>query len=77
MNNYITADQAAAKWGISIRRVQVLCGEGRVPGAAKHGNVWFIPETATKPLPLKSGKKEEKNLVNNSFCTNNFRLYYK
>ncbi|MDD4494895.1 MAG: helix-turn-helix domain-containing protein [Eubacteriales bacterium] len=62
MNNYITADQAAAKWGISIRRVQVLCGEGRVPGAAKHGNVWFIPETATKPLPLKSGKKEEKNL---------------
>ncbi len=51
MNNYITADQAATIWGISIRRVQVLCGEGRVPGAAKHGNVWFIPETTTKPLP--------------------------
>ncbi|MDD3152329.1 MAG: helix-turn-helix domain-containing protein [Bacteroidales bacterium] len=62
MNNYITTDQAAIKWGISVRRVQVLCNEGRVPGAEKQGNVWFIPESIEKPVTKKSGKKINKDL---------------
>lgn len=31
---YITASQASKKWGISQRRVQILCAEGRIPGVA-------------------------------------------
>lgn len=62
MNSFITAEQAANKWGLSTRRVQVLCSESRIPGATKHGNVWFIPEDAVKPGAVKPGHKNEKDL---------------
>jgi DNA (cytosine-5)-methyltransferase 1 len=63
MKGYITAETAADKWGITIRRVQILCNEGRVCGAEKHGGVWFIPESLEKPLPIKSGVKQKKDLT--------------
>lgn len=59
MLDYITAEIAAKKWGISKRRVQVLCLEGRVEGAVKHGRVWAIPINAIKPEALRPGKKGE------------------
>lgn len=46
---YITAREAAKKWGITQRRVQVLCSEGRIEGIFKLGENWAIPENATKP----------------------------
>lgn len=46
---YITAQEAADKWGISRRRVQVLCADGRIEGAIKMANLWLIPEEAEKP----------------------------
>lgn len=57
MLDYITVVVAAEKWGISKRRVQLLCAESRVSGAIKHGGVWAIPKDANKPKALKSGKK--------------------
>ena len=30
---YLSITQTAERWGISTRRIQILCGEGRVPGA--------------------------------------------
>lgn len=57
MLDYITAEEAAEKWGISRRRVQILCSEGRVEGAIKHGGVWAIPKDAQKPRVIKPGKK--------------------
>lgn len=57
MQGYITADVVAKNWGISKRRVQVLCSEGRVEGAVKHGGVWAIPINAIKPEALRPGKK--------------------
>lgn len=59
MLDYVTAETAAENWGISKRRVQILCAEGRVAGAIKHGGVWAIPANATKPEALKPGKKGE------------------
>lgn len=59
MLDYITAEKAAEKWGVSVRRVQLLCAQGRVEGAVKHGGVWAIPRNAKKPNPLKPGKKGE------------------
>lgn len=47
--DYWTTAEMAAKWGVSPRRVAVLCGQGRVSGAAKVGKTWLIPETAEKP----------------------------
>lgn len=47
--NYISAKEVAEKWGISKRRVQILCSENRINGAIKVGMVWVIPANAEKP----------------------------
>lgn len=56
--DYITISEAAKKWGISQRRIQVLCNEGRIDGAEHFGHAWAIPEDAIKPSDarIKSGK---------------------
>ncbi|MGL5436257.1 MAG: Fic family protein [Lachnospiraceae bacterium] len=46
---YITVKQAADKWGISDRRVRVLCSEGKIFGVVREGRSWKIPESADKP----------------------------
>ena len=45
----MTASQAAKKWNISQRRVQILCSEDRIPGAFKPGENWAIPSEMEKP----------------------------
>jgi hypothetical protein len=47
---YITTKQAAEIWGISDRRVRILCAEGKVSGALKQGKSYRIPAEAQKPL---------------------------
>lgn len=46
---YITVKEAAEKWGISDRRIRVLCSEGKIPGAYQEGRGWKIPMDAEKP----------------------------
>ncbi|RCX14339.1 hypothetical protein DFR58_11563 [Anaerobacterium chartisolvens] len=55
---YISALQAAAKWGISDRRVRVLCSEGKIPGAVKQGKSYKIPANAEKPADGREKPKE-------------------
>ena len=50
MLEYISAPEAARKWGISERRVQKLCEENRIPGVAKFSRMLFIPKDAEKPV---------------------------
>lgn len=47
--DYITVKEAAEKWGVSIRRVQALCDQGKIPGAIRFANTWAIPKEAVKP----------------------------
>ncbi len=49
MNGYITVQEAAKKWGITPRQVQLLCKEHRVIGATRMSRIWIIPENAKKP----------------------------
>lgn len=58
MENYLTIREMAEKWGISTRRLQILCKENRVEGAVIVGNMWFIPKDTAKPSDarIKSGK---------------------
>ena len=49
MLEYISAPEAAKKWGISERRVQKLCEEERIPGVARISRMWLIPKDAKKP----------------------------
>lgn len=51
---YISAREAADKWGISQRRVAVLCAEKRIENATMVGNMWLIPATAEKPTDARS-----------------------
>ena len=51
---YMSAREAADKWGISQRRVAVLCSENRVREATMVGNMWIIPTTAEKPIDARS-----------------------
>ena len=46
---YITVKQAAEKWGISDRRVRILCSEGKISGATRGGRNWMIPSDVKKP----------------------------
>jgi hypothetical protein len=55
---YLSIRQTAEKWGISTRRIQILCNEKRITGAMKVGYSWVIPTSAEKPRDarIKSGK---------------------
>ena len=55
---YITAKQAAKKWGISDRRVRILCSQGKISGAYQQGRAWKIPYDATKPSDERYKNKE-------------------
>lgn len=57
---YMTASQAALKWNISQRRVQILCAEGRIKGVFKLGDAWAIPEDAEKPIDART-TRDNKN----------------
>jgi DNA adenine methylase len=52
--NYMSAKEAAELWGISQRRVAILCSEQRIPNAEMIGNMWIIPKDATKPIDGRS-----------------------
>lgn len=56
---YISAQELGEKWGISKRRVNQLCVDGRIPGAQKVGQSWTIPADVRKPAGLRAYPKEK------------------
>lgn len=64
MTDYITIEEAAQKWGVSIRRVQALCADGRIHGAVRVGRDWRIPAQAGRPADGRT--KAAKTLAANS-----------
>lgn len=56
--DYMTIKETAEKWGLSVRRVQVICNENKIPGVIKFGREWAIPKDAVRPVDnrVKSGK---------------------
>ena len=63
--DFMSAREAAEKWGISQRRVAVLCSENRIDNATMVGNMWIIPTTAEKPIDARSirySKADEKKI---------------
>lgn len=55
---FMTVKEASLKWGISDRRIRVLCSEGKIPGAYQEGRVWKIPVDARKPVDGRYKSKE-------------------
>lgn len=56
---FMTASQAAKKWDITQRRVQILCAKGRIDGVFKLGENWVIPTNAQKPIDGRVRKEKE------------------
>lgn len=64
MNDYRSIRETAEKWGISERRINQLCTDGRIEGAKKIGGSWAIPADAQKPTDprkLRKAAMESKN----------------
>lgn len=64
--NEIVEHQAAEKWNISERRIQILCREGRIKGVVKFGRAWAIPVEAEKPVDARITTGEYVNWRKNS-----------
>lgn len=58
--NYITAAEAAEKWGLTVRMVRIYCSKGRIQGAELHEEGWFVPDDAEKPARRKRESKPVK-----------------
>ena len=61
IKGYLTINEVAEKWGITPRRVRVLCKTGRIKGASKLGREWAIPYDAERPLDKRITTGEYKN----------------
>lgn len=59
---YISVNDAAAKFNISKRRVQMLCEQGRICGANMIDGVWVIPDNAPKPLDKRKKSTDENQM---------------
>ena len=56
--NFLTTTEMAKVWGISSRRIALLCSQGRVEGATMKGKTWLLPENAKKPEDPRSVQKK-------------------
>lgn len=46
---YLTTIEMSKEWGISSRRIAVLCEQNRINGVIKKGKTWLIPHDSLKP----------------------------
>ena len=78
--DYMTLKEASKKWGVTPRRVNYYCADGRIPGAIKMATIWLIPKDAEKPIDgrTKQGRlkheqcfdyRRQETLQVNYFCT--------
>ena len=56
---YLTSVEMSEKWGITGRRISVLCAEGRIEGAIKKGKTWLIPSDTKKPADARFRENRE------------------
>lgn len=60
---YISVNDAAKKWQLSVRSVRKYLEDGRVIGAHLSGKTWLIPENAYKPASKRQNIAEDRSLV--------------
>ena len=79
--DYISAKEAANKWGVSDVIARKYCRQKRIPGAKYQNGAWLIPEHAKKPKPMVSKQPAKtvsplsKKLIWQKTKKNNHNLY--
>lgn len=55
---YMTVAEAAEKWEIDVRTVQLMCSQEKIEGVTKFGKCWAIPADTDRPddKRVKSGR---------------------
>lgn len=51
--------QAAERWGISDRRVRILCQQGKIEGIIRKGRSYLIPDDAVKPVDGRTLRRKD------------------
>lgn len=80
-DNYKTVKEIANEWGVTLRSVQIMCVNGKIPGAKKMGKIWVVPADTVRPFDnrrvvgnpelRKNNEKLEKILRKKSVKENN------
>ena len=52
----MSVQEAADKWDVTVRQVQKICSDGKIPGATRFGRAWAIPSDTKKPTITRSVK---------------------
>lgn len=73
--DYMTVKEAGEKWGLGIRIVTLYCAEGRIDGAAKKGNLWLVPQNATKPTDGRRKKISVQEKKETAICKDIYDSY--
>lgn len=60
MKGYLSIQETAKRWEVSVRWVNQYILEGRIPGCERFGRSWAVPENAMKPKKQKPGEKSGK-----------------
>lgn len=55
---FISVSEAARRWRVTPRAVQLMCSRGRIPGAERSGRTWLVPAGAVRPADLRRSRKE-------------------
>lgn len=63
MKKYIGARELAEKWGVTERRIRLMCQDGRIEGATKLGWSWSIPADTPKPYDGRHMRQYKKSFL--------------
>ena len=62
--DYVTAKEKSEEWGISLRRVQLFCEQGRIEGVSRMGKIWIIPKDTERPADMRYSENKRKGFKN-------------
>lgn len=60
---YLTTIEMSRKWGITSRRIAVLCEQGRIVGVVKKGKTWLIPYDSEKPEDARKNNHSKRGVL--------------
>lgn len=60
IEGYTTVKDIAEKWNVKPRTVQIMCAEGKIPGAMKFGRDWAVPVDAKRPIDGRTSEELRK-----------------
>jgi len=63
--DFISVQDMADKWDVSVRQVQKMCSTNKIPGAIRFGNAWAIPSGTLKPTITRRTKPGPKKKTEN------------